>query len=253
MYAGVPIIGIAGGVGSGKSHVARLFGQLGCVVIDSDAQVTEAYALPEVREAIRQWWGDAVLLPDGRVDRRAIAARVFASREERARLEALIHPVVARLRDEKMHAAVTPVTPVAFVWDTPLLFETGLAAACDAVVFVDTPRAARVARVRATREWDEAELDRRENSQWPLDKKRALSHHVLTNAAADDVTAAVPHPVNPGVPDGPAGGDPAPLRDQVRRVLSRILTENRGTVAGRGVDFGRKPGPAQSNERRVGD
>jgi dephospho-CoA kinase len=60
MYAGKPIIGLVGGIGSGKSYVARLFGELGCFVIDSDAQVTEAYRDPAVAEAIRGWWGDQV-------------------------------------------------------------------------------------------------------------------------------------------------------------------------------------------------
>ena len=239
MYDGIPIIGIAGGVGSGKSHVARLFAERGCLVIDSDAQAAEAFARPEVLAAVRQWWGDTAFLPDGRPDRRAIARRVFAAPEDRRRLEQLIHPVVARLRDEKMAAAARlppPSRPVAIVWDTPLLFEAGLAAQCDAVVFVDAQAAERLARVRDTRGWDEAELARRENSQWPLDNKRALSHHVVTNAGRPATPAR-----DPENPVQAADVTPTPvdvLRPQVRLILSRILAATNGTHRDVGLDLG---------------
>ena len=214
VYAGRPIIGIAGGIGSGKSFVAALFGELGCLVIDSDAQVRAAYAEPAVRETLRRWWGDWIYTPDGKIDRRAIAAKVFADPAERLRLEALIHPRVAAAREEAMRAAVAAGDPTgslgggpeAFVWDAPLLFETGLNVRCDAVVFVDAPLEARLARVRR-RGWDAAELGRRENLQSPLDTKRRLSDDVVTNTANADA--------------GAFGAEH--VRDQVRQVLSRIF------------------------------
>jgi len=124
---------------------------------------------------------------------------------ERRRLEALIHPIVARARERNMLQVVdsrkSGAQPLAFVWDTPLLFEAGLAEACDALVFVDAPREARLERVASSRGWTAEELTRRENSQWPLDKKKNLSDDVINNAAeAED------------------------LRSQVQQVLSRILT-----------------------------
>src|SRR4051812_4808876 len=194
MYHGVPIIGIAGGIGSGKSFVARLFGELGGLVIDSDAQVRAAYERPDVKGVLREWWGGEAFDAAGNVDRRAIARRVFADPAERARLEGLLHPLVRQMRDEQMRAAVEVVAaprgrppPVAFVWDTPLLFESGLHAECDALVFVEAPPKIRLVRVRG-RGWDAAELARRENLQWGLDKKREISDYHLTNTAeADDV------------------------------------------------------------------
>src|SRR5436190_23359086 len=87
-----PIIGITGGIGSGKSFVARLFGELGCVVIDSDAQVRAAYERPDVKATLRQWWGAEAFDAAGNVSRPAIARRVFADPAERARLEGLVHP-----------------------------------------------------------------------------------------------------------------------------------------------------------------
>lgn len=200
MFAGKPIIGITGGIGSGKSFIARLFGEMGCFVIDSDAQVRAAYQDPRVLQTLREWWGDAVLNPDGSLDRSAVARRVFASEPDRRRLEGLVHPLVARQRDRQMREMSQAPGVVAFVWDTPLLLEAGLKDQCDAVVFVDAPPQTRLARVARTRGWDSAELLRRENLQWPLDRKREIADYVVSNTA-----------------------DAGEARSQVRDVLSRIL------------------------------
>jgi dephospho-CoA kinase len=203
VVAGKPVIGIAGGIGSGKSFVSRLFGELGCAVIDSDAQAKAAYQDPAVLAALRAWWGDDVLWPNGDINRPAIARKVFAGDDERRRLEGLIHPWVAEARRRAMSAAANDPQVVAYVWDTPLLFEAGLDAECDAVVFVDAPEEQRLSRVREARGWDAAELLRRQKSQWPLDKKRRISDHVVTNTADADHA-----------------------RGQVREVLSRILSRS---------------------------
>jgi dephospho-CoA kinase len=195
-----PIIGIAGGIGSGKSFVAQLFGELGCLVISSDDQVREAYRDSTVIATLRQWWGDEVLTLAGEVNKRVIAAKVFGQPAERERLEKLLHPMVNQARERLMETAASDPTVPAYVWDTPLLFETGLNAKCDAVVFVDAPQAVRLARVTASRGWDAGELTRRENSQMPLDTKRNLSQYVVENTADADA-----------------------VRGQVRAVLSRIL------------------------------
>jgi dephospho-CoA kinase len=208
VYAGKPIIGIVGGIGSGKSFVARLFGELGCLVVDSDAQVRDAYRDPAVIETLRQWWGDEVVNPDGSVNRSAVAARVFTQPSEKARLEQLVHPMVHEARSRQMDAASKDAQVIAFVWDTPLLLEAGLAGQCDAIVYVDAPLETRLARVKIRSDWDDLELLRREKSQLALDSKRALSDYVITNTAeAKDPNSAM-----------------AGLREQVRRVLSQILT-----------------------------
>ena len=80
MYSGKPIIGIAGGIGSGKSFIARLFGDEGCLVLSADDQVRTVYADPAVRDTLEQWWGPGVINSDGQVDRRAVAQRVSRSR-----------------------------------------------------------------------------------------------------------------------------------------------------------------------------
>ena len=200
MFAGKPIIGIVGGIGSGKSFVSKLFGEMGCLVVNSDDQVRAAYRDPRVIDTLRQWWGDGVISADGSVNKRAIGQRVFADPEQRQRLEGLLHPLVNAARERQMEAAANDPAVVAYVWDTPLLIETGLHESCDAIVFVDAPLETRLNRVRETRNWDAAELVRRENLQRGLDTKREISDHVVSNTA--DVDYA---------------------RRQVREVLSRIL------------------------------
>lgn len=180
--AGPVVIGLAGGVGSGKSTVARAFAELGCVVSDSDQQARAALDRPEVRAALAEWWGGGVLDDEGRVDRAAVARIVFEDPEQRTRLEDLIHPLIRETREGLVASAGR--APAVIV-DAPLLFEAGLDAECDAVVFVDAPYPERLARVRASRGWDERELDRRESAQWPVDRKRAASDHVIDNRGAD--------------------------------------------------------------------
>jgi dephospho-CoA kinase len=183
VFSGKPIIGIVGGIGSGKSYVAELFGELDCLVIHSDKLVNEAYNDPAVLQALRQWWGASVFRADGKVDRKAVAARVFTDSTERRRLEALLHPMVESRRRELMAASANNPNVRAFVWDTPLLVENGLHLQCDAVVFVSVPVETRLARVANRSGWDAAELIRREKLQYPLDMKREISEYVIDNTA----------------------------------------------------------------------
>ena len=205
MFAGKPIIGIVGGIGSGKSFVSRAFAEEGCLVINSDEQVARAYERDDVKKALVEWWGPGVIDAQGSVVRSAIARRVFADAGDRRRLEALIHPLVAEMRDAAMRSAAGDPAVRAFVWDTPLLIEAGLARHCDAVVFVDASEAVRKRRVMENRGWTEADWAAREKSQMALDKKRELANYIVRNTAgADDE-----------------------VRSQVREVLSRILADVR--------------------------
>lgn len=201
MFKNKPIIGLAGGIGSGKSLVAKLFGELGCHVIDSDQQVRQAYRDPSVLQTLRQWW-PGIVSDDGAVDKAAIARKIFSSPAEKLRLEQLLHPRVNAAREAEMKKAVENPNIVAFVWDAPLLFEVGLNKQCDVVVFVDSPETIRAARVKESRGWGLEELKQREISQWPLDKKREISDYVLSNTA-----------------------DAAQARDQVRDLFPQILAQ----------------------------
>jgi dephospho-CoA kinase len=193
-----PVIGLAGGVGAGKSAVAAILARLGCVVCNSDDLGRQALHDPAIRERLVGWWGRQVLNEAGEIDRAAVAAIVFSRPPELRRLESLVHPWIEARRRALFEQA--PVGACALVIDAPLLFEAGLEAECDAVIFVDADRGTRQARLAEERGWDEQTLGRREDSQLPLDEKRARSDYVISN-----------------------NGDLRALAEQVHRTLNEIV------------------------------
>lgn len=180
MASGFLILGLAGGVGSGKSAVAAILGELGFVVSDSDAGARAVLERADVIEELMRAFGDGVLDANGKPDRKAIADAVFGDDAKRKTLEAIVHP---RLHEERagLISAARSKNAAGVVIDAPLLFEAGVDAECDAVIFVDTPREVRLRRVIEGRGWSEAELDRREAAQMPLSEKRERSHAVVSN------------------------------------------------------------------------
>jgi dephospho-CoA kinase len=188
-------IGIVGGVASGKSLVSRQFAKLGAGLLDADRAGHEVLANDsDVRATLIERWGPAILAADGSIDRRAVAAHVFGQSEkaadDREFLEDLLHPrIQRRLDDQRQQFAAAGRSVV--VLDAPLLLEAGWGPMCDVIVFVDTPRAVRLARA-TSRGWDEAEFDRREAAQWPVEKKRSSANVVIPNSgSADELRAAV--------------------------------------------------------------
>ena len=178
------MIGLLGGIASGKSRVARLLAGPRGLVVDADLLAHEALDASEVRTRVRERFGERVLAPDGRVDRAALAQAVFSDREARTALESWIHPLVrAKISALLERARASGVPQV--VLDVPLLLENDaehrLGAACDTLIFVDAPESERERRARAQRGWTAGELRRREAAQLPLDRKRARAHHVLEN------------------------------------------------------------------------
>ncbi|MDG1838196.1 MAG: dephospho-CoA kinase [Phycisphaerales bacterium] len=178
------VIGLVGGIGSGKSTFASCLGELGCVVVDADAIAHDVLQTEDVRSEIEAWWGSAVLDADGTIDRAAVGRIVFADVAEKLRLEALVHPLIQRACREVIDAADSSSRAV--ILDAPLLLEVGLDAWCDIVVFIEAPDTARRDRVHARSGWGSEEWAMREQSQIALDEKRLRSDHVLVNA--DDST-----------------------------------------------------------------
>ncbi|MCH8241917.1 MAG: dephospho-CoA kinase [Planctomycetes bacterium] len=205
-----PIIGLAGGIGAGKSSVARILESLGAAVIDSDQQVRELYRDPQVVSKLRQWWGDRVIGRNGGVDRQAVAAIVFKVPAELERLERLLYPRLARGREEKIDVLQQDPSVRAIVLDSPKLFEVGLDKICDAVIFVDADWTVRSKRVADSRGWDLVQLQQREKLLISLDRKRAMADHVVENHA-----------------------DTAALRGETRRVFSSILAAGQTDVSSR--------------------
>ena len=171
------IIGLLGGIGSGKSSVARLFAALGARVIDADALAHEALDDRDIRAAVRARWGPEVFGADGRVDRRALGRRVFADRRELARLTRLIHP---RVRS-RAQALLKRWAGRTVVLDVPLLLESPLRRAVTRWVFVRAPAAARARRTARTRGWNAGEFARRERFQAGLARKRRRADAMIDN------------------------------------------------------------------------
>ena len=165
MSAAKPIIGLAGGIGSGKSTVAGILEEFGAVVISSDRLNHEELNSPDVLAGLQSWWGPSVVTPDGRADRDVIRGIVRADAEARNRLEKLVHPRIAERRRGLTEKYEQDGCVSAIVWDSPLLYEAGLAEQCDTVIFVEADRDLRLERVRSERDWTEEDLDRLENSQ----------------------------------------------------------------------------------------
>lgn len=177
------VIGLVGGIGSGKSTVARILADLGAVVSDSDGEAKAVLQTPDVRDRLVARWGSGILAPDGTVDRATVAKVVFGNAAERAFLESIIHPALHARRQQRLAAAGAGGNPPpAFIIDAPLLFEAGVDRECGAVVFVDAPIHQRLARVAGSRGWSADELARREAAQIPLDEKRRRAGYTVANS-----------------------------------------------------------------------
>ena len=187
------ILGLLGGVASGKSLVARQLAELGAVVLDADRAGHEALRLPRVEEAARQRWGDAVFGPDGHIDRSRLARIVFApppdGPRERKYLEALTHPEIGRRlaaqAEARSHA--TAIAPPLAVLDAALILEAGWDKLCDCFAFVDVPREVRLARA-LQRGWTEGDFAAREAAQESLDSKRARADVIIDNSGSAEHT-----------------------------------------------------------------
>ena len=182
-----PVVGVLGGIASGKSAVAALLAGPDGVVIDADRHARAALASPEVVAQLREAFGAGVLDADGAPDRAAIAARVFGDPEAKRLLESWIHPAVRdRMRAELDAARAAGRGPI--VLDVPLLLENdahhGLVRECDFLVFVDADAAERDARAVRRRGWAPGEVARREATQLPLETKRARARYVIENRGA---------------------------------------------------------------------
>jgi dephospho-CoA kinase len=184
-----PVIGLTGGVASGKSAVAALLAERGFTVIDADAVGHEVLELPEVKQKLVDRFGPAVLRQPApgvssgaTVDRRAIAGIVFADTEARRALEAIVHPLMRQRFIEAINRVFeTARGPV--VLDAAVLFEAGWQDLCDRVIFVQAPRPERIHRAAEHRGWSPAIFDSREQAQWPCDEKRRHADYVIRNGA----------------------------------------------------------------------
>jgi dephospho-CoA kinase len=184
------MVGLTGSIGMGKSETAKMFAKLGVPVYDSDAAVHRLYekggeAVAEIEKA----FPDCVV--DGAVDRAALSRAVTAQKDGFKRLEAIVHPLVARAQQRFLEEAVAAGAPIV-VLDIPLLFETGGHARMDAVVVVSAPGEVQRARVLARPGMTADKLDHILARQTPDAEKRARAHFVIeTGKGLDHAFAQV--------------------------------------------------------------
>jgi dephospho-CoA kinase len=196
-------IGLTGGIGSGKSEVARLLSSYGALVIDADALAREAVApgTPGLARVAEEF-GREVLRPDGSLDRARLGSVVFADPERLAALNAIVHPYVGRRSAELM--AQAPEDAVV-VYDVPLLVENHLESAYDVVVVVDASAGTQLARLVEQRGMTVSDARARMAAQATREQRRAVADVVIDN-----------------------DGDLATLQGQVRRLWEDLRGRARG-------------------------
>ena len=168
-------IGLTGGIGAGKSETLAAFDRQGAAILSTDAVTHELLEDPAVHEALAERWGDEIA-PNGEIDRKLVAERVFQNREELAFLESVLHPRVGRHLLE-WRRRLNPETHVAVV-EVPLLFEAAMEGAFDSTVAVVADDEVRDARLA---ERGQAGLEGREDRQLDQDEKARRADHVIRN------------------------------------------------------------------------
>jgi dephospho-CoA kinase len=163
------VVGLTGGIASGKTLVGELFAELGVTVIDSDVLAREVVAPgSDGLAAVVEAFGRECLDASGALDRASLRQRIFSDDEARQQLEGILHPRIAALRNERLEAA-RQAGQAYSISAVPLLIETGLDRECDRVLVVDTPESMQTRRLRARDGSDEAEaraILARQSSRW---------------------------------------------------------------------------------------
>jgi dephospho-CoA kinase len=176
------LVGLTGGLATGKSTVSDMLRALGCVVLDADVLAREVVepGQPALATIAREF-GPEVLRSDGTLDRKRLGAIVFADPERRRRLEAITHPAIR----ERFRARLAELEAQDFdgivVWDAPVMIESGGSRHVDRLVVVVTDEATQRARALA-RDGDRADVERKIASQMPLADKARLADYVIDNS-----------------------------------------------------------------------
>ncbi len=190
----IPVIGVVGGIGSGKSFFAQtLAKQKNVVIVNGDAVGHALLQRPEIRDRIRDRFGDSVIAADGSINRRVLGQKVFGTLPEHVQaktdLEAIVHPPLTAELQRQITEARAADYADAIILDAAILLEVGWRKFCNAVVMIDTPFELRWQRVQATRGWSLAEFQAREASQMPIADKQAAADYIVRNVGPEDEVA----------------------------------------------------------------
>lgn len=175
------MIGLIGGIGAGKSTVARRLNALGATVIDADRVGHEVLLRPEVISELARRFGTGILGSEGQIDRQKLGPIVFANEGRRRELESIVHPAIRGVFIERIGQAMEDASVPLIVLDAAVLLEASWGDVCDKIAFVDAARDVRLKRLQENRGWTAEELDRREAAQLPLEVKRSRADVIFTN------------------------------------------------------------------------
>ncbi len=172
------ILGITGGIGAGKSLVAKVFAELGATVVDADAIAREILE-PEGKafSAVVTAFGQEILMPNGFIDRKRLAGIVFENKEQLSQLNGLTHPVIFEEMQAQIDRAKTPLVCL----DVPLLFSCDFPIFCHKTLAVLAPKEIRIARIVARDHCSEAEAEARIKNQLPDEVLREKADFCLVN------------------------------------------------------------------------
>lgn len=179
-----PILGILGGIGSGKSTVAAELARRGGFLIVGDHLGHEALRQRDIRDKVAERFGREVLDEQGNVERRKLGALVFADPAELQALEELVFPFIERRIREEIAVGQQNNQARFIVLDAAVMLEAGWAKVCDKLIFVDAPRSVRLERLAQKHGWNEKEVDEREQMQLDLSVKKAKADFVIDNGQA---------------------------------------------------------------------
>lgn len=184
------VVGLTGGIGSGKSTVARLFREQGVPVVDAD-QIARDVVEPgtDGLEAVVEAFGDGVLDPYGRLDRKRLGERVFVDEAARKKLEGILHPRIGAASMARFAELAQREHPYA-IYEAALLVENGIHRTMQALVVVSASEEKQIARVMARDGLDEAAARQRIAAQLPLADKVAVADYVIDNDGPLEATRA---------------------------------------------------------------
>ena len=172
-------IGLTGGIGSGKSSVLKLLGKKGFPILQTDLLGHELLKNKKIKGILARKMGEAILSPDGEVDRKSLAREVFQDPRKQKTLNELLHPAIRKAVARWIGQQRGKSCPFLVV-EVPLLFERGYNRRFDRVLSVSAPRAVRRDRL-LRRGWNLEEIRRRELSQWTQAQKNLKSNWVIYN------------------------------------------------------------------------
>lgn len=186
---GLPVIGIVGGIGSGKSSVPRKLSERRALrILDADKIGHELLNDQTVKDEIRNKFGPDVFDSDGNISRPSLAGVVFGdsarNQQDRKTLNEILHPKIRKEIRRQIEHANQDASTEAVILDAALLLETGWDQECNTVVFVDVPRPVRQQRVVENRGWTPEELTKREKNQLPVNEKKSRCDHSIDNGGA---------------------------------------------------------------------